>query len=307
MTADLRQPRHRGQEAIVEVPRMGAREADPLDAVDVVDRFEQPGEVARRLVGRLVVVHDLTEQLHFLAAGRGELAHLGQDVGPGTHPLVAARVRHHAEAAELVAPFDDRHIPLDPIVAPRDPERPRDVVVGIEIDRRRRLRLRLLDQHREPSDGLRPDDDVGDTGRPPEDRLPFLLRHAAGHRHDRPAAAVVRQLAQLAEARVQLPLRALPDAARVDDDDVGVAGVVGRLEAGLLEQTGHALRVVHVHLAAEGLDQIFARHVISAFGAAGPSGLRPLSLSPFRFRLSAPPRSTPVLSASHGRTGVDHR
>ena len=36
--------------------------------VDVVNRLEQPGEVARRVVGRLVVVDDLPEQLHFPAA-----------------------------------------------------------------------------------------------------------------------------------------------------------------------------------------------------------------------------------------------
>ena len=39
--ADLRQPRHRVEEARRDVPRMRAREADPLDAVDVVDRLEQ--------------------------------------------------------------------------------------------------------------------------------------------------------------------------------------------------------------------------------------------------------------------------
>ena len=90
-----------------------------------------------------------------------------------------------------------------------------------------------------------------------------------------------RQLAQLAEARVELLLGALADAAGVDDDDVGVGRVVGRLEAGLLEQPRHPLGVVDVHLAAERLDQIFTRHR-STFGFR----LR-LSLSPFAFRLRA--------------------
>ena len=44
---------------------------------------------------------------------------------------------------------------------------------------------RPLDQHRQPPDGLRADDDVGDAGRPLEQRLAFLLRHAAGDRDDR--------------------------------------------------------------------------------------------------------------------------
>ena len=89
--------------------------------------------------------------------------------------------------------------------------------------------------------------------------------------------------AQLAEPRVELVLGALADAARVDDDDVGVGGLVGRLVAGLLEQAGHPLGVVHVHLAAERFDQVFTRHVPTTFAFR-------LSLSPvrdFRFRAFA--------------------
>ena len=101
-----------------------------------------------------------------------------------------------------------------------------------------------------------------------EDRLAFLLRHAAGDRDDRVVALFRGQLAQLAQPRVELLLRALADAAGVDDDDVGVGRVVGRLEAGLFEQAGHPLGVVDVHLAAEGLDQVFARHVRLLFGVS---------------------------------------
>ena len=86
--------------------------------------------------------------------------------------------------------------------------------------------------------------------------------------------------AQLAEPRVELLLGALAHAAGVDDDDVGVGGVVGRLVAGLLEQAGHALGVVDVHLAAERLDQVFARHARSFRFRAFAVGL---SLSPFAF------------------------
>ena len=94
--------------------------------------------------------------------------------------------------------------------------------------------------------------------------------------------------AQLAEARVQLLLGALAHAARVDDDDVGVGGVVGRLEAGLLEQPGHALGVVDVHLAAERLDQVFTRHALVPFAFASFAFAFRL-----RFRLS-PSRPPPV-------------
>jgi hypothetical protein len=52
----------------------------------------------------------------------------------------------------------------------------------------------------------------------------------------------------------------LADAARVDDHHVRVRRIVGRLVASLLEQPGHPLRVVHVHLAAKRFNQYFARH-----------------------------------------------
>ena len=111
------------------------------------------------------------------------------------------------------------------------PERKRHVVERIEVDDRTPLGRGLLDQHRQPPDRLRADDDVGDAGRALQDRLAFLLRHAAGDGDDRVVALLVGQLPQLAEPRVELVLGALAHAAGVDDDDVGVGGVVGRLVA----------------------------------------------------------------------------
>ena len=128
------QPGHGLEESIREMARVRAGKTDPLDAVDVVNRFEEPDEIARSVVRRLVMVDDLAEQLHFLAALRRGLAHFSHDVAPGPHALVAARVRYDAEAAELVAALDDRHVGLDRIRAPSDPQRPGDVVV-VALDR----------------------------------------------------------------------------------------------------------------------------------------------------------------------------
>ena len=69
----------------------------------------------------------------------------------------------------------------------------------------------------------------------------------------------------------------LAHAAGVDDDDVGVDVARRRARSRPGRADRHALGVVEVHLAAEGLDQIFLRHASSTFG---------LSLSPFAFRLS---------------------
>ena len=59
---------------------MRAREADALDAGNLVDRFEQRREIARRIVRRLVVIHDLAEQLDLAPAAGRRLAHVGEDL-----------------------------------------------------------------------------------------------------------------------------------------------------------------------------------------------------------------------------------
>ena len=89
-----------------------------------------------------------------------------------------------------------------------------------------------------------------------EQLLAFLLRHAAGDGDDgrEPVSSPI--IADLAEARVELLFGLLADAAGVDDDDVGVAIVVRALVARLLQQPGHPLGVVLVHLAAERFDQV---------------------------------------------------
>ena len=310
--AHLWQMLHRLEEARREMPRMGAREPDALDARDGVHRFEEPCEVARRIVGRLVVIDDLAEQLHLAMAGRRRLPDFRHDVGLRPHSLVPARVRDDAEAAELVAPLDDGHQRLDRIAASRDAERKGDVIVRVQIDEGRdgasSRGARLLDQHRQAPNRLRAHDDVGDAGQPREDAWALLLGHAAGNGHDGIVALLGRHLAQLPQPRVQLLFRALADAAGVDDHDVGVGGVLRRLEARLLEQPRHALGVVRVHLAAERLDEVFASHWticgFSAFSAA-PRRKLSLSLSPFRFRLSLPllagSRPRRHAPASHGQ------
>jgi hypothetical protein len=61
MFTDLRQIADRGNDAIAGVARMRAREADAIDAGNVMNLFEQRWEIARRIVRRLVVVHDLAQ------------------------------------------------------------------------------------------------------------------------------------------------------------------------------------------------------------------------------------------------------
>jgi len=113
-----------------------------------------------------------------------------------------------------------------------------------------------------------------------------------------------RQLTQLSQTRVELFFRALADAAGVDDHDIRVCRVPGRLVTGLFEEAGHPLRIVDVHLAAERLDQVFLGQFAVTFAFA----------LDFRFRLS--PRvqeralnraGRPSPQASHAQTVEGHR
>ena len=111
--ADLGKRAHGFDQSPRDMPWMWAGKPDAFEPRDVVEAFEERGEVASVIVGCLVVVDDLPEELNF----QGALAHcllgLGNDRCRRTHPLVTARVRHDAECAELVAPFDDRHVRLE--------------------------------------------------------------------------------------------------------------------------------------------------------------------------------------------------
>ena len=121
------------------------------------------------IVRRLVVIDDLPEQLDFLVPFGGRLHHLVDDVALGAHPLVAARVRHHAERAELVAAFDDGDVGLHRIVPARHPERKRHVVVRIDVDARLVVEDGLGDELGQLLQAARADHDV-DHRRPLQQR-----------------------------------------------------------------------------------------------------------------------------------------
>src|SRR5947209_1337322 len=98
-----------------------------------------------------------------------------------------------------------------------------------------------------------------------------------------------RILANFSQPRVELVLSALPHAARIQDDEIGV-GLGGGLIALGLEQAGQTLAVMEVHLATERLDEVLS-HAAS------------LSLSlvwNFRFRLLLFVRPSTGIAACRG-------
>ena len=252
--------------------RMRRRVADALDAGnlgDVLDQCRQIGELPGAAHRPAIRVHVLPEQRDFHDALVGEVGHLGQHVVERPRDLLAARVGHDAETAVLAAPLHDRHErggALDP--------RRRQVIELLDggkrdVDLRRSRRAPRADQRRQPVQRLRAEHDVDVRGAP-HDGGALLARDAAADADDE-VRPVRLQLAHAAEIVEHALLRLFAHRAGVEQDDVGVLGSIGEREAAVrVEHVGHLVRVVLVHLAAEGADVELGRHR----RAPGPAVIR---------------------------------
>src|SRR5947199_10873100 len=76
----------------------------------------------------------------------------------------------------------------------------------------------------------------------------------------------------MAEVAVELVVGVLPDAARVEEDDVSLLDIVGGLHAVGFEQASKTLGVVLVHLAPEGADEVLAGHAARLLSRLGTTG-----------------------------------
>ncbi len=206
-----------------DVPRMRAREPDPPNPGHAVHRREQSGEVALRIVGRLVVVHDLAEQVNFGPTATDRLVNLGQDLRLRAHPLVPPGLRHHAERAVVVAALDDGHVGLHRVALRVIPSGNDTSSYGLTSIWRDPVRMASSMSAGSLRSAMRADDDVHGPG-PPEQRRAILLGQASGHRDHRGLAARTGLAAQLADAAEHLVLGLLANRAGVQDDDVGVGG-----------------------------------------------------------------------------------
>ena len=138
MLADCRQVANGSNESVAHVPWVRARESHTLDSRHGADARQKLREVAVRVVRRLVVVDDLAEQLNLEPARVHGRSHFVENLRYRPHPFVAARVRHHAERAELIAAFDDGDPRAHGIRVPGHSQRERHVVVRTDVDRPRR-------------------------------------------------------------------------------------------------------------------------------------------------------------------------
>src|SRR5437868_92252 len=103
MLAHLGEIAHGLDETRPSMPGMRTGETNALQPRHLVDLREQLGEVARRIIGSVVVVDNLAEQLNLAPPRRDRLADVEQDVCLCPHSLVTTRRRNDAERTVIVA------------------------------------------------------------------------------------------------------------------------------------------------------------------------------------------------------------
>jgi hypothetical protein len=231
-----------------ELLRMARRVADPLDPGDGRDGVEQVRELPTVEPPGVDV---LPEQRHLANALAGEALDLGDDGHERARDLVAARVRHDAVAAVLGAALHDGDERGRPFGAGR--RQGIELLDGgeVDVDLGRARRAGPLDHLRQPVQGLRPEHEV-DVRRAADDRRAFLAGNATA---DADQSALCLQVLEATEVAEHLLLRLLAHRAGVEEDEVGRLDVLRRLPAVRgAKRVDHAVGVVDVHLAAEGLD-----------------------------------------------------
>src|SRR5690606_29952215 len=230
-----------------------------------------------------VGVDVLTEQRDLHGTLGHERLDLGEDLAGAAVALLAAHARHDAEGARVVAAHGDGHPAGGDRVAAAREGRGEGLERLLDLDLRLRVVPGALEQHGQDVDVVRAEDDVDPRGAA-DDLAAVLLGEAAAHGdlHARPLRL---DGGELAEVAVEARRGVLAHRARVDDHHVGDVGARRRGDvAGTLQESGHVLGVVDVHLAAQRLHDIGGgerlRHACPATESARVSRMTVTLISP---------------------------
>src|SRR5215469_1491230 len=235
---------------LAEVPGMRSGEAHAAYSRNLADRRQQLSKALLPL--RISVsVYVLSQQLDIGIAQVGHLPGLGQDRFGCPAALFAARVWNHAVGAKLVAALDDGDVTAMGIAA--GGEFGFEGLIGLPVIQSGYAVLPRLDLHqhlRKVAIRCR-SRDQGNVRRAFEDLFAFLLGHAAQHRELLPFRL---QLLIILQAVKNLLLSLVPYGAGVIENETGFFYSLDLPVALAHQCSDDFLRIVHVHLAPEGLD-----------------------------------------------------
>ena len=257
--ADLLALRHGGERVVVDRRRIQVKQANPFEAVNLVQHPQQPRQRPTFVAVDPVKRRVLRDEQQLLDPAIRQRARLADDRLGGPAAVAAAQRRDDAEGALVIAPFSD----LDVRVMPGRGEHPRCLGV-VHVGRRRAAGRgpsekgeRRAARGREAGDGAHDlrhlagaehGVDLRDLG---TQLVAVALGKAPGH--DQAAARAVFLVPRHLQDRINRFLfRRVDEGAGVDDEHVGRGLVLDKLMPCIPRQTEHHLGVDEILRAAEG-------------------------------------------------------
>ncbi len=250
--------------------RVRGGEAHPADPRDLGGAQEQLGEADPAPVA----VHVLADQRHLADPDLRELGDLGEHLGERARDLAAAGVGHDAERADVVAALHHGDELGDLAARGLGVGAGEDVLLGVDpgrLDHPRPVLLDPVEDLGELGDRVRPEDEV-QVGDLLQQLVLLLLGDAAADADQRAARDLHRAVA--AERREHLVLGLLADRAGVEDDQVRLVHLLGRRVGLRRQRLAHPERVVDVHLAAEGVNEVALHRGVLRWGKRESSARR---------------------------------
>ena len=253
---DGRRLGHGGNRLVREVLGVGAREADAFDA-RLTHGTQQLGKAGRAIALAAEGVDVLPQKADLADTVLMERTHLVDDALERSVALAATHVGNDAIAAEVVAARHDGHPRMPDVLAPARQVGGEARVILARV--RKDILLGAVegvhDEVGKARDRTGAKDDI-DVAHVLANAGAVTLGDAATDAHDPAAVRGLGGAHHCGNLTVEVRVGLLADAARHEDDDIGLIGSGDLKAAARPKKTRHALRVMKVHLTAKRLHVI---------------------------------------------------
>ena len=204
--------------------RVGRGEANPLDSIHSSHSCQQTGESKLLFFLQSVRIDVLPQQGYLFDSLARHSRYLPEYLAGGAADFAPADMGHDAVGAEIVAPLHDGNEPGDATgrIIEGEEIRPGFPIEKIDLNRTAPL-FGSLDHFRQQVQVVGAEYEIK-VGHLFQEPFPFLLGDAAADRQDKPAVSLLQPL-EPCQVVVDLLLRLRPDAARIENDEVGAGGI----------------------------------------------------------------------------------
>ncbi len=272
----LAQVRLRGNgvnELMAGVLRVAGHEADLIIAGHRAEQVEQVGKIHLLFQALAVAVDILAQQGDLLVARFHKAPELGQDIAGLAALFAAADIGHDAVGAEVVAAVHNGQPGAELALAPDgDVLHDNGALSRLQKDPLMLLQL-LRNELRQGVDAVHAEDEVHIRVALAQLFHHMLLVGHAAAQADHQAGLFLLQALERTHIAENALLGVLADGAGVEEDEVGVFGLVAQAVADIHQHTLDALAVVDVLLAAVAVDEGQRRGVVCLAHQLGGGGV----------------------------------